>query len=148
MDLSQLLLLSWAGLVFWVLGQVWFAQIVVYPLFAVVGGSEYAEYHRAYARRIALPVIAPGFASFLLPLPLALLGPPLPAWLHAANIAVGLAGLLLTVLLLIPRHKRLSQRGKDERTIDELVRYNWPRTATVTVQAGLALLMLKPGAVG
>jgi hypothetical protein len=34
MEPSQLLLLTWAALVFWVLGQIWLVQIVVYPLFS------------------------------------------------------------------------------------------------------------------
>jgi hypothetical protein len=141
-DVSQMLLIGWSGLVFWVLGQLWFAQIVVYPLFALVGGVEYTDYHRFYASRIPWPVIVPGFASFLLPLPLAWFGPPLPGWLYGLNIGTGLVGLLLTVLLLIPRHEHLTARGKDRRAIAELVRYNWPRTLAVTLQAVLAATML------
>ncbi|MGE0628263.1 MAG: hypothetical protein AB7O43_10595 [Hyphomicrobiaceae bacterium] len=66
METSEFLLLLWAALVFWVLGQIWLVQIVVYPLFAKVGEAEYVGYHRFYTRRIPLPVIIPGFASFLL----------------------------------------------------------------------------------
>ena len=31
MEPSQLFLLTWAALLFWVLGQIWLVQIVVYP---------------------------------------------------------------------------------------------------------------------
>ena len=75
MELPQLFLMFWAALIFWVLGQIWLAQIVIYPLFAKVGAVDYVHYHRFYSRRIPLPVIIPGFASFLLPIALALYGP-------------------------------------------------------------------------
>lgn len=143
MDTSGLLLMLWAALVFWVLGQIWLVQIVVYPLFAQVGEREYVGYHRFYSRRIPLPVIIPGFASFLLPVPVALYGPVVPYWMSAANIAVGVVGLLVTVLLEIPRHARLEKGGKDGTTIAELIRYNWPRTLSITAQAVITFLMLR-----
>jgi len=143
MEPSQLFLLLWSALVFWVLGQIWLVQIVVYPLFADVGAAEYIRYHRFYSRRIPLPVIIPGFASFLLPIPLALFGPAVPAWMSAANIAVGIAGLLVTVLLEIPRHYRLEKGGKNDVIIAELIRYNWPRTLSMSAQAVITFLMLR-----
>jgi len=143
METSEVLLLLWAGLVFWVLGQIWFVQIVVYPLFAQVGAAEYVGYHRFYSRHIPLPVIVPGFASFLLPVPLALYGPVVPFWMSAANIAAGIVGLLVTILLEIPRHSRLEKNGKDEAVIAELIRYNWPRTLSITSQAVITFLMLR-----
>lgn len=48
--------------------------------------------------------ILAGFARYLLPLPLAMLGSAMPPWMSVANIATGLAGLLITVGLEIPRH--------------------------------------------
>lgn len=142
MDTPKLYLLFWSMVSFWELGQIWFAQIVIYPLFAKVGVTEYTGYHGFYTSRIPLVVILPGFASFLLPIPLAFLGPEVPGWMTAANIATGIVGLLVTVLLEIPRHGRLQRDGKNDRTIAELIRYNWPRTASVTAQAVVTLAML------
>jgi hypothetical protein len=139
---DRLYLLLWAALSFWTLGQIWFAQIVVYPLFAKVGEADYVDYHRFYTSRIPLPVILPGFASFLLPIALALFGPAVPVWMTVANIATGIAGLLVTVLLEIPRHGKLEKFGKNETIIAELVRYNWPRTASITLQAAVTMLMM------
>ncbi|WP_258602600.1 hypothetical protein [Mesorhizobium sp. AR10] len=102
----ELYLLVWSVISFWVLGQIWFVQIVVYPLFAKVGEAEYTRYHRFYTSCIPLPIILPGFASFLLPIALAFHGPAMPAWMTAANIAFGIVGLLVTVLLEIPCSKR------------------------------------------
>ena len=76
---------------FYVLSGIWFAQIVVYPLFGKVGRDEYVTYHRFYSSRIPLPVILPGFASFLLPLVLVFIRPesvPLCGW-HSRAWRVG-----------------------------------------------------------
>lgn len=142
METSQVILLLWSALVFWVLGQIWLVQVVVYPLFSKVGRDDYVDYHGFYSRHIPLPVIIPGFASFLLPLPLALYGPAFPVWISGANIAAGSVGLLVTVLLEIPRHARLQKNGKSDTTIGELIRYNWPRTLSITAQGMIALAML------
>jgi hypothetical protein len=75
MDFAHWLLLFWTVIIFYVLGGIWFAQIVVYPLFGKVGQDEYVTYHKFYSSRIPLPVILPGFASFLLPLALVFLRP-------------------------------------------------------------------------
>lgn len=142
MELPDLLLLLWSVLVFWVLGQIWLVQMVVYPLFAKVGEAEYIAYHRFYTSRIPFPVIIPGFASFLLPAALAYFGPPVPLWMSTANIATGVAGLLVTVLLEIPRHNRLEEGGKNGVAIAELIRFNWPRTASISAQSAVTFLML------
>jgi hypothetical protein len=142
MELPQLFLLFWAALIFWVLGQIWLVQIVVYPLFAKVGGVDYVHYHRFYTQRIPLPVIIPGFASFLLPIALALYGPTIPLWMSIVNIAAGIIGLLVTVMLEIPCHNRLENDGKNDATIAELIRYNWPRTLSISAQSIITFLML------
>jgi hypothetical protein len=143
MDFAHWLLLLWTGVIFYVLGEIWFAQIVVYPLFAKVGPAEYVSYHRFYGSRIPMPVILPGFASFLVPVALVFFGPEsVPAWMTLANAACGLVGLAVTVALEIPRHSRLERDGKLEEVIRELIRYNWPRTLSISVSALLTLMML------
>ena len=59
-----------------------------------------------------------------------------------ANAACGFVGLAVTVVLEIPRHARLERGGKQDKVIRELVRYNWPRTLSITGSALLTLLML------
>jgi hypothetical protein len=141
METSKLFLLLWTALVFWVVGHIWIVQIVVYPLFAQVGAADYTRYHRFYLRRIRLPVIIPGFASFLMPAALALYGPAVPAWMSVANIAAGGVGLMVTVLLEIPRHFRLESGGKNDALIAELIRYNWLRTLSMSAQAVITFLL-------
>jgi hypothetical protein len=87
-------------------------------------------------------VIIPGVASFLLPIALALYGPAVPLWISISNITAGIVGLLVTVLLEIPRHNRLEKDGKNDVTIAELIRYNWPRTLSISAQAVISFLML------
>ena len=143
MDFAHLLLLFWTVVVFYVTGQIWFAQIVIYPLFGKVGKDEYVAYHRFYSSRILLPIIVPGFASFLLPIVLVFLRPDsVPLALALANAACGLIGLYVTVTLEIPRHDRLEKGGKKEVVIRKLVLYNWPRILAITASALLTLLML------
>jgi hypothetical protein len=142
-DFAHLFLLFWTVLVLYVFGQIWLVQIVVYPLFGKVGEAEYFAYHRFYSSRIPLPVIVPGFASFLLPVALVVFAPgSVPSWMVWANVACGLVGLFVTVALEIPRHARLEKGGKQEAVIRELVRYNWLRTLSITGAALLTLLML------
>lgn len=125
------------------LGVIWFVQLVVYPLFAKVGAKEYAGYHRSYSSWIPLPVILPGFASFLLPIALIFLRPEsVPLWLALANTACCLLSLYVTVALEIPRHHRLKNGGKQEDVIQELILYNWSRTLGVTGSACLSIAML------
>lgn len=143
MDFAHLFLLFWTVLIFFVLGEIWFGQIVVYPLFAKVGEAEYVSYHKFYSSRIPLPVIVPGFASFLLSIALVFLRPDsVPLWMALANAACGVVGLLVTVALEIPRHARLEKGGKQEAVIRELIVFNWPRTLSITGSAILTLMML------
>src|ERR671916_1634110 len=133
MDFSHWFLLMWTVVIWYVLGGIWFAQIVVYPLFAKVGEAEYVAYHKFYSSRIPVPVILPGFASFLLPIGLVFFAPDsVPPWMLLANVACGIVGLLVTVLLEIPRHARLEKGGKQDAVIRELILYNWPRTLAIT----------------
>lgn len=143
MDFSHGILLFHTILILYVLGEIWFVQIVVYPLFAKVGADDYVTYHKFYSSRISLPVIIPGFISFFLPVMLIFIRPDsVPLSIALANAICGLVGLLVTVGLEIPRHNRLETGGKQERVIRELIRYNWPRTLSITGSAVLTLMML------
>ena len=143
MDAPHGLLFAATLVALYEMGQIWYAQIVVYPLFAKVGAPDYIEYHGFYTSKIPLPVIIPGFASFLLPMVLIFVRPDtVPAWSAYANALCGLIGLLVTVVLEIPRHGRLEKVGKQPQVIRELIRFNWPRTASVTGSAVFSAFML------
>ena len=143
MDISHAFLLINAVVILYNLGTIWFAQIVVYPLFHQVGEGEYTAYHRDYARRIPLPVILPGVLSFTLPLVLVFLRPDsVPTWIVVANAVCAGVSLFVTVALAIPRHSLLENGGKQPHVIRELVAFNWPRTAAISISAGLTVAML------
>lgn len=108
-----------------------------------MGQAEYIVYHRFYSSRIPLPVILPGFASFLLPVVLVFIRPAaVPLGLAVANALCELIGLLVTVALEIPRYDRLEQGGKQDGVIRELINYNWPRTLSISCSALLSLAMM------
>lgn len=143
MDTPHWLLLLNTGIALYALGQIWFAQIAVYPLFAKVGPTEYVDYHRFYTRQIPLPVIIPGFASFILPVVVFFVRPEsVPAWAAMANAVCGVVGFIVTVVLEIPRHNRLEKDGKQDRVIWELIAYNWPRTLSITGCVVFSLVMV------
>jgi hypothetical protein len=143
MDYGHMILLIALTIQIYNLGTIWLVQITVYPLFGKVGRAEYVAYHAFYASSIPLPVIVPGFLSFFMPMAVyAALPDSVPVWMALANVAMGLVGLAVTVLLEIPRHNRLERGGKDDRLIGELIAYNWPRTASITVSAALTLGMV------
>lgn len=138
-----MLLVVSTGVLFYALGQIWFCQIVIYPLFARVGVGEYVDYHRFYGRRIPGPVIVPGLASFLLPIGLWWMPPPAaPPRIAALNALCGAVGLVITAAVLMPRHARLGTVGKNEHLIEQLVRYNWARTLSITASTVLTTVML------
>ena len=145
MDAPHIILLIALIVQIYNLGTIWFCRLAVYPLFARLGPAECAGYHRFYTSHIMFQAIIPGFLSFVLPaLVLWFLPASLPVWMAAANVAMGIVGLLVTVGLEIPRHNRLDH-GKDHRLIAELIAYNWPRTASITVSAALTLAMASYG---
>ncbi|MBD2113214.1 MULTISPECIES: hypothetical protein [Cyanophyceae] len=143
MDFPHSFLLFYTVLVCYNLGIIWFGQLVIYPLFAKVGSADYVAYHKFYSSRIPLPVILPGFACLLLPIALIFLRPAsVPLMLALANAACSLLALWVTVALEIPRHAQLEQDGKQPEVIQELVRYNWPRTLSISGSAGFTLAMV------
>lgn len=142
MDIGHGLLLAAFCVQLYDLGTIWIVQQVVYPVFGQVGEADYVTYHRFYVRRIPLPIIVPGFASFLLPVAVwATLPPTVPQALAALNVAMGVTGVLVTVAPEIPRHRRL-ERARDPRVIEELIRHNRPRTLSISASAALTLAMV------
>jgi hypothetical protein len=142
MDLSHALLLFALCLQWYNMGTIWFCQTTVYPLFGQVAETGYSTYHKFYVGSIPFSVIVPGFLSFIMPVALLVWRTEaVPAALAWGNLIAGIIGLLVTVRLEIPRHNRL-ENGKDDVLIAELIRYNWPRTASITVSAALTTAMV------
>jgi hypothetical protein len=136
-----LTLLHLASTLFMV-GVIWFVQLVHYPLMAHYERSDFVDSHLRHTRRTGRVVIGPmlveAATAFLL------------VWPGTVDVAAPLAWAGLVVLavvwastfgLQVPQHRRLA-RGFDPAAHRVLVRSNWLRTAAWTVRGALAVAML------
>jgi hypothetical protein len=136
---KPVLLVQLASTLFMV-GLIWFVQIVHYPLFAAVPASASAAYERAHTERTTWVVIVPMLIE---------LGSAV--WLAALfgedralrYVGVGLVGLVWasTFFLQVPMHERLSF-GFDPSAHLRLVLTNWIRTTAWTARGGIVLYLL------
>jgi len=137
---ERLLLGNHAAATLFMVGLVWFVQVVHYPLLARVGRAGFVPYEAAHMR-LTTRVVAPAMlAEAGLAVAILIAG--------AAPVGVSLGGLALllvvwgsTAALQVPCHRRL-ERGFDADAHRRLVRSNWLRTAAWTARAPLALLPL------
>jgi hypothetical protein len=121
-------------------GLIWFVQIVHYPLFAAVPESASAAYERAHTERTTWVVIVP----MLIELGSAVWLAALPGEDRALRyVGVGLVGLVWasTFFLQVPMHERLSS-GFDASAHARLVLTNWIRTVAWTARGALVLYLL------
>ncbi|MCF7688937.1 MAG: hypothetical protein K9M98_14045 [Cephaloticoccus sp.] len=135
MELPSLLLAAHAGATLFMVGLIWFAQIVHYPLLGAVGPEESVAYQRQHMHLTSLVVAGPMLLELATAIAL--------VWLVGGSLAWG--GLLLiaviwatTGLVLVPVHDRLAQ-GFASATHRRLVRWNWVRTVAWTGRGVMAL---------
>lgn len=125
---SALLLVIHAAATWYMVGLIWFVQVVHYPLMLRVGGQEIGPYEVAH-QRLTTWVVGPamlieaGVAALLVVLR--------PAGVPAGWVWAGLGALLLiwlsTAFLQVPQHVRL-EHGFCPIAHRRLVRSNWIRT--------------------
>lgn len=143
----ELLIGAHAAVTLFMVGVIWFVQVVHYPLFARVG-SGYATYQIEHMRRTGWVVIPPMLAEAGLVF-LITVGSLLPLGFDTSLSPVGAsvgAGLLAVVwgstfFVQVPLHERLA-RGFDAELAGQLVRGNWIRTLAWTGRGLLALVWL------
>jgi len=136
------ILLIHAAATLFMVGVIWFVQIVHYPLFALANHERFTEYARRNQRLttclLALPMVVELVTAIIL------------AGSYAADQGRSLAwtGLALlaliwisTVAVQLPQHRRLS-RGFDADVQRRLVYSNWPRTAAWTARGIIAMAMI------
>ncbi|MEO1008301.1 MAG: hypothetical protein AAFX79_07020 [Planctomycetota bacterium] len=139
--MSDLLLLVHAAATWFMVGLIWFVQVVHYPLFAdvgVAGWTAYADRHRSRTTLVVGPVMLVELATAAA----IALDPPeggrVLAWAGLALVGVVW---LSTGLVQVPLHGRVA--GEPEpRLIRALVLTNWLRTAAWTARGVLALLLI------
>jgi len=115
---------------FWMLGIIWFVQVVQYPLFQRVGADAFSEYHEHHEWWTSWIVGPPMFLESAGWFYLYLFPPFLeqsPLWL--AGFLLVLVVLASTAFLQVPQHRELREGYRPE-TIRRLVRGNWIRTAS------------------
>lgn len=125
----------------YMVGVIWFVQVVHYPLFARVGEGGFGPYSEAHSRLTTYVVGPPMLAEAGTALLLVLLRPGgVPLWAVLAGLA--LLGLIWasTALVQVPRHTALGS-GFDRAAWSGLVRTNWVRTAAWSARGALVLWM-------
>ena len=126
-------------------GLIWFVQVVHYPLFADVPGEGYRAYQEKHMARTGLvvgpPMLAEAGSSLGLVLLSGELAEPSLAWIGFALLAFVWA---VTAIFSVPAHARLLE-GFDRDVHRRLVITNWLRTLPWTARGGLAAVMLASG---
>jgi hypothetical protein len=142
-----LLLLAHVAATLFMVGVIWFVQVVHYPLFARVGPSGFAAYSTSHARLTGLVVGPPMLLEAATAGALVVWNPP------GVSVSLMWAGLLLvagiwlsTALLQAPRHTTLGG-GFDPAVHRFLVTSNWLRTALWSLR-GLVVLCILYQAIG
>lgn len=145
--MAELVLLVNLAATLYMLGVIWFVQIVHYPLFEKVGRSGFRAYSEAHSRLttyvVGPPMLAEAGTALLL-IPLRPEGVPLAA----AALGLVLVGSIWasTALLQVPRHNAFA-RGFDGPAWRALVATNWVRTAAWSAR-GLLVLWMAAQALG
>ena len=124
-------------------GLIWFVQIVHYPLFSEIGRGEFGAYALAHQSRTTLVVMPPMLVELATALMLAMGSGgsgPVAGW------GLGLVGAIWvsTFAVQVPLHARLG-RGYDARTQRLLVSTNWVRTILWTARLPIAGVLLARG---
>lgn len=131
-----------AAATLYMVGVIWFVQIVHYPLFGRVGEQGFQTYSEAHSRlttyAVGPPMLAEAGTALLL-VPLRPTGVPL----GAALFGLALVGVIWasTALLQVPRHNAFA-RGFDRAAWRGLVATNWVRTAAWSTRGLLVLWMV------
>jgi len=139
----ELVFLGQVGATMAMLGIVWFAQIVHYPLFTQVDPGSFIKYQNFNLFRtvfivVPLQMVEMGTALLLVwKTPAGLL--PLQVW---SNLILIILIWCSTAFLQVPRHYRLT-RGFDAKGINFLVSTNWIRTISWSMRCVIVLWMVK-----
>ena len=134
-------LLAHLAATLFMVGVVWFVQVVHYPLFSRVGSEKFSLYSEAHSRLTTYvagpPMLVEAATALLL-----VFRRPEGVPLSAALIGVALVAVvwLSTALLQVPRHTALGS-GFDRRAWSGLVLSNWARTVAWSARGVLVLWM-------
>ncbi len=135
----EYLLLAHLAATLYMVGLIWFVQIVHYPLFSLVGRAGFSAYEAAHSRRTPAVVAPAMLVELATGAYLALRPPPgVPRVVLWAGLALNAVIWLSTWLLQVPKH-RLLETGFDPAAHRALVGTNWIRTVAWTARGILVL---------
>ena len=117
-------------------GLIWLIQVVHYPSFRFAPAENFDQFHLFHSNRITWIVLPMMSLELLTALFLAYRLHGL--WL--LNFGFVILIWLLTVLVSVPLHKKLTNLKNDD-TIKSLVRTNWLRTAAWTLKSLLLIYL-------
>lgn len=140
-------LVGQAAVTWFLVGLIWFVQVVHYPLMAQVGRGEFRGYELVHTRRTTWVVVVPMVVELVTA---AVLVAWRPFHVPAASAWLGLGLVLViwlsTFWLQVPEHERLAA-GFDEAAHARLVAYNWVRTVAWSLRGVLVGYLLVNGTV-
>jgi hypothetical protein len=141
MNLARIAWLAQCASTLPLVGLIWFVQLVAYPLFALVGPSEFTRYHQAHSFLITF-LVGPLMVVELLAALAWVLEPGEVASRPVALAGLGLVALawFVTGFASVPQRAVLAN-GFDARAHAVLVATNWVRTFAWTAR-GVGLLAL------
>ena len=143
-QLVSLVPLAHAGATWFMVGLIWFVQIVHYPLMSKVPASGFSEYSAGHQRRTTWIVAPAMLAEAGCTIALAFFPQGRGADSPVRWVGLGLLVLVWasTFAVQVPLHTRLST-GFDENVWRRLVYTNWVRTVAWTARGIIALFMLR-----
>ena len=137
----ELVLLVHVGATLFMVGLIWFVQIVHYPLFGRVGREGFAEYSVAHSHLTGLVVGPPMVVEAGTTVALVVRTPHgVPSWMPLLGLVLLAAVWLSTAFLQSPQHTVLG-KGFAAASHRFLVASNWVRTVCWTGRGILVLLM-------
>ncbi len=136
------ILLAHAASTWFMIGLIWFVQVVHYPLLSRVESSGYKTYQHAHQRRTTLVVAPVMLAELICAIIIAISRiehiSPMLSW---SGLALVVLIWMSTAFLQVPCHNQLGA-GFDERVHRRLVRTNWLRTIAWSVRGCIVIAML------
>jgi len=140
MNLALLLLHAAATL--FMVGLIWFVQVVHYPLASRVGEAAFAAYQQAHMAKTAWVVVPPMLVELAAAGLLVVNRPPgIPAWAPWVGVALLAVVWASTATLQVPLHGALAA-GLDPERVSRLVATNWVRTVGWSLRGLLALAFI------
>lgn len=127
---------------FYMIGLIWFVQLVHYPLFQLVGANEFIQYQRAHQLRTSFAVGLMMLTEAATTIAIVYWPPPgmSPAFTWT-GVGLLMAVWCSTAILQIPHHHILAARFSPPH-IRSLVLTNWIRTIAWTSRGVLLLIYL------